>query len=59
MWRGGEVYAPYACVRGRELAERCERGMDGEVCGAANNWQSIPLAPLRSAKGGDSSLRSE
>ena len=24
-----------------------------------NNWQSIPLTPLRSAKGGDSSLRSE
>ena len=53
------MYSPFGCVRGRELAERCERGMDGEVCGAANNWQSIPLAPLRSAKGGDSSLRSE
>ena len=26
----GEVYAPFACVRGRERAERCERGMDGE-----------------------------
>ena len=31
--RGEEVYAPFACVRGRERAERCERGMDGEVWG--------------------------
>ncbi len=37
--------------QGRERAEGCERGMHGWGVWAANNWQTIPLAPLRSAKG--------
>ena len=41
--------APFACVRGREQAKRCERGMHGAGTGA---WQaSIPLAPLRKRRG--------
>ncbi len=47
----GEVYAPFACVRGRERAERCERGMDGEVCGGGQQLAEHPLNPLRLRKG--------
>ena len=47
--RRGKVHAPFACVRGREQAKRCERGMlhaihprKPESRGEGKSWQSFP-----------------
>ena len=58
--KGGEATIPFACVRARERAKpkepTQEQGMHGAARGrqAGRQTTSIPLTPLRSAKGGDS-----
>ena len=42
----GGMYAPFACVRGRERAKRCERGMHCQLLNCGH-----PPSPLRFTKG--------
>ena len=46
--KGEVVYAPFACVRGRERAERCERGMRCQLsdCGIKEIGQLLASTAL-------------